>query len=129
MYANVQMANGNWLPIPFLVDTGADRTVLSADVFRALGVAPEGDESSNLFGVGGSAESVIVTTKIRLTRETGAPVHFGGQFAAFTDPVSIDMSVFGRDILNLFAVIIDRPQDVVCLIGQKHRYEIVETQK
>jgi len=41
-----------------------------------------------------------------------------------TDPASLDMSVLGRDILNLFAVIVDRPQDVVCLLTQDHVYEI-----
>jgi len=35
------------------------------------------------------------------------------------------MSVLGRDILDLFAVIVDRPGDVVCLVGQRHRYQIV----
>jgi hypothetical protein len=34
------------------------------------------------------------------------------------------MCVVGRDITNLFAVVVDRPQDVVCLIGQRHRYVI-----
>jgi hypothetical protein len=35
------------------------------------------------------------------------------------------MSVLGRDILNLFALIVDRPQETVCLLGQRHRYAIV----
>ena len=34
------------------------------------------------------------------------------------------MSVLGRDILNLFAVIIDRQRDTVCLLGQQHFYTI-----
>jgi hypothetical protein len=36
------------------------------------------------------------------------------------------MSVLGRDIINLFALIVDRPQDIVCLLGQRHRYRIVQ---
>ena len=36
------------------------------------------------------------------------------------------MSVLGRDITNLLAVIIDRPHDVICLLGQRHRYMITE---
>jgi hypothetical protein len=35
------------------------------------------------------------------------------------------MSVPGRDITNLFALIVNRPQDVVCLVGHGHRYLIV----
>jgi hypothetical protein len=34
------------------------------------------------------------------------------------------MSVLGRDILNLFAVIVDRPSDRICLVGGNHRYVI-----
>jgi len=34
------------------------------------------------------------------------------------------MSVLGRDILNLFACIIDRPGDVVCLLTGEHRYRV-----
>jgi hypothetical protein len=35
------------------------------------------------------------------------------------------MSVLGRDITNFFALIVDRPQEVVCLLGQGHRYLII----
>jgi hypothetical protein len=34
------------------------------------------------------------------------------------------MCVLGRDIMNLFAVIVDRPGDLVCMIGRGHRYTI-----
>ena len=50
---------------------------------------------------------------------------FRGQFTAVTDPETLDMSVLGRNITSLFAVIVDRPGDVVCLIGQRHRYVVV----
>jgi hypothetical protein len=36
----------------------------------------------------------------------------------------LDMNVLGRDIAGLFAVIVDRPGNVVCLLGQRHRYII-----
>jgi hypothetical protein len=49
---------------------------------------------------------------------------FRGSFAAFTALESLDMSVLGRDITNLFAVIVDRPRNLVCLLGQRHRYTI-----
>jgi hypothetical protein len=32
------------------------------------------------------------------------------------------MSVLGRDIMKLFAVIVDEPGNLVCLIGKGHRY-------
>jgi len=34
------------------------------------------------------------------------------------------MSVLGRDISGLFALIVDRPNNVVCLVGQNHGYNI-----
>jgi hypothetical protein len=34
------------------------------------------------------------------------------------------MSILGRDITNQFALIIDRPRDLVCLLGPGHRYSI-----
>jgi hypothetical protein len=112
-------------PIEFLVDTGADRTVFSAGVLDALGIQPAA-ATEKLAGVGGKAESVSIPTKIRMVRETGSYVTFESQFAAFTDPATLATSVLGRDITNLFAVIVDRPQDVVCLLTAKHRYVVVE---
>lgn len=34
--AEVQTQDGSWIKAPFLVDTEADRTVLSADILTAL---------------------------------------------------------------------------------------------
>jgi hypothetical protein len=124
--AEVQASADKWIPIELLVDTGADRTVFSAGVLQALdGIQPAAPKEE-LAGVGGSAESVTVKTKIRMLRETGIHVSFEAPFAAFTDPAALDMSVLGRDITNLFAVIVDWPQDVVCLLTAKHRYVVVE---
>jgi hypothetical protein len=33
----------------------------------------------------------------------------------------------GRDITGLFAVIVDRPGDAVCLLGQRHRYAVTQS--
>lgn len=123
--AEVRTASGAWEPVHFLVDLGADRTVFSAGLLQALAIQAI-PATETLEGLGGEAESVVVATQIRMFRETGAPISFDGQFAAVTDPAAIDMSVLGRDLTNLFAVIVDRPQDVVCLLGGHHRYVIVD---
>ena len=122
--AEVRTAAGAWALIHFLVDTGADRTVLSAGVLQALAIQSAPSDET-LEGVGGRVASVVIATSIRMIRETGDPVLFTGQLAAFIDPTALDMSVLGRDLTNLFAVIVDRPQDTVCLLGQKHRFVIV----
>jgi hypothetical protein len=119
----VNDAAGRWRALHLLVDSGADQTVLSADVLHTLGVDTSAP-SAAVEGVGGRANIITLETKLRLFRETGDGVLFKGKFAAMTDPRSLDMSVLGRDITNMFALIVDRPQDVVALLGKGHRYGI-----
>ena len=121
----VQAGGGSWVQATFLADPGADRTVFSADILRELGLPTEATDDQ-LEGVGGKVATVLVATPIRLTSAAGVTVLFKGIFAAVTDPAALDMSVLGRDISNLFALVVDRPQDVVCLLGQGHRYVIVQ---
>lgn len=113
----------SWVQVPFLLDTGADRTVLSAPVLSDLNLRSSA-LPGRLGGVGGLADSVAVKTQIRLPRSTGENVVFRGQYAAITELESLDMSVLGRDVTDLFAVIVDRPGDVVCLMRDRHRYVI-----
>lgn len=119
----VRGADGEWVQARFLVDVGADRTVFSADILAALGLPPVA-APDRLAGVGGVSPSVGLQTQIIFPSEDGTRVTFRGQFAAFTEIDALDMSVLGRGITNLFAVIIDRPGDVVCMVGQGHRYVI-----
>ena len=117
-------SDGSWVQAPFLVDTGADRTVFSAPVLEALHLEPVATQEG-IGGVGGMARSVIVETQVRFRREEGGSrVVFHGQYAAVTELEPLEISVLGRDIIGLFALIVDRPGDVVCLLGQRHRYVI-----
>lgn len=120
----VLATDGSWVQVPFLVDTGADRTVLSAAILSKLGLQPVGPRE-RLAGLGGFADSVVIQTQIQLTREMGGKVVFRGQYAAVTELEALDVSVLGRDITGLFAVIVDKPDGAVCLLGQRHRYTIV----
>lgn len=124
--AEARTAAGAWAPIEFLVDIGADCTVFSAADLQALAVQPTPAKES-IEGVGGKAESVSIATSFRLTRENGTTIQIDGPFAAVTDPSALDISVIGRDVTNHFGVLIDRPQDLVCLVCAKHRCVIVET--
>jgi hypothetical protein len=115
--------NGFWEPTPFLVDTGADRTVFSAAILEVLGFeAATGRQGWKLGGLGGLATAVEVETKIRLSREGGGHAHFIGTYAAVTQLEALDMSVLGRDITEMFAVIVDRTRNVVSLLRDPHRY-------
>jgi hypothetical protein len=123
IHAKVLAANGSWQPAPFLVDTGADRTLLSGNVWLSLGM-PADKPAYELSGLGGSSESVFADTKLQFRREDGTDVVVRGPFVVFTTPDTLDMSLLGRDVLNLFALIVDRPRDVVYLLGLRHHYKI-----
>ena len=115
--------NGAWEKSEFLVDTGADRTVFSAATLAKLGLQPVATQEG-ISGVGGMVDAVSVATQLRLTHEEAGKVVFRGQYAAVIGLEALDISVLGRDIIGLFAVIVDRLHDVVCLLGQRHRYTI-----
>jgi hypothetical protein len=85
----VLSASGAWIGAPFLIDTGADRTVLNAAVLGLLGL-PAGTSQDRIGGLGGIVSSVSIETRIRLTRESGAKVHFRGEFAAVTELEALD---------------------------------------
>src|SRR5579862_6969554 len=80
-----------WYGISFLVDTGADCTVLAAEVFNKLGMAGV-FRAKQLGGIGGRATTVLVETTVQLKRESGEMANFVGKFAAFTEPSALDMS-------------------------------------
>ena len=74
--------------------------------------------------MGGIVDAVIVATQIQHTREDAGNVVFRGQYAAVTKLEALDIRVLGRDIIGLFAAIVDRLHDVVCLLGLRHRNSI-----
>ncbi len=115
----------SWRAAELLIDSGADRTVLSANVLKSLRMET-GPPAASIGGIGGTAEVVSVETELRFTRADSAKVLFGGDYLACTNPESLDMSVLGRDVLEMFAVIVDRRGDTVCLLGGRHRYTITE---
>ena len=121
---HILAGHGAWIHAPFLVDTGADRTVFSAPVLAAPALQPT-IATERLGGVGGLVTPVVVATQMRFRHEGGrGTVIFRGQYAAVTEPEALDMSVLGRDITGLFALIVDQPGNVVCLLRQRHRYTI-----
>ena len=107
----------------FLLDTGADSSVLSADVLTGLKIAQE-PATTQIAGVGGTTDAVLINTTLRFFTSDRAKVTFKGIFRAVNDISVLDMSVLGRDITDWFAVIVDRPQDVVCLVSQGHGYTV-----
>ena len=119
----IRSTDGSWVRAPFLIDTGADLTVLCAAVLRLLRL-PFERSSDRIGGVGGMASSVSVETTIRVVRDGRTGVLFRGQFAAVTELEALDTCVLGRDITGLFSVIVDQPANIVCLLRERHRYSI-----
>jgi len=121
-------ARGQPLTEWFLIDTGADQTVLSGSVYFRLGVPGRlPDRGYRLMGIGGATDFVLIATEVELTRDDGQVVRVRGEFAAFTDPAATDFSVLGRDVLDKFDLIISRRKDEIWLLTGIHRYRI-ETQ-
>jgi hypothetical protein len=123
---HVKGSNGRRESDRFLVDSGADRTVLSADLLHRLQVAGESSSLAfGLFGIGGAADFVIVRPELGLVRDGGGAVIIRGEFAAFTEPGATDRSILGRDVLDNFDLILSRRRDEVLLLAPNHRYQIV----
>lgn len=119
----VLAGDGSWVKVDLQVDTAADRTVFSSDILTQLALPPAVTQDS-LMGVGGLAASVLFDTQLRLTDTAGQRMLFHGRYAAVTGTASLDMSLLGRAIIDLFALLVDRPRNAVCLLGQRHVYTI-----
>ncbi len=121
--AEILTGDGGWRAFELLIDTGADRTVISANVLESLN-GQTTVAQDKIGGVGGLVNSVLVDTQIRLSREDGQKATFRSQYAACTEHEDLDMSVLGRDILEMFALIVDRRADVIAIIRGQHYYTI-----
>lgn len=124
LQAEILAHDNSWWKAPFLLDTGADRTVLSADVLTALRL-PFIKTDNRIGGVGGVASAVTIETQIRLSHNENGKVLLRGQYVGVSNKETLDISVLGRDITNLFAVLVDWPQKTICLLSQRHHYTII----
>jgi hypothetical protein len=110
----------------FLVDSGADQSVLCAAFAAQLHLPPQHPPSGEtLVGVGGASGYVLLDTVLEFVREDGGWARVQGRFAAFTDPQATDMSVLGRDVLNLFDLILSRQRNDVLLLAPNHSYQVL----
>jgi hypothetical protein len=123
--AKVQAVDGSWEAARFLVDSGADATVFTADLLQRLNFpvtsAPGGWV---LAGIGGRSSFVVITTTLEFTRDDGGPAHVRGQFDALTDPAAADMSMLGRNVLDNFDLILSRPRNEILLLAGRHQYQL-----
>ena len=109
----------------FLIDTGADQTVLSGAVYFRLGSrGRRPDGAQRLMGIGGASDFVLITTEAEITRDDGQVVKIRGEIAAFTDAAATDFSVLGRDVLDNFDLVVSRRKDEICMLAGNHGYRV-----
>jgi hypothetical protein len=94
----------NGTPLNLLLDTGADRTVISPDALMRAGINPETGTPIRISGVTGSAAATLVavpTIDIAGTRV--------GPLSVVVHPVPSDSldGLLGRDVLDAFTVTFD----------------------
>lgn len=122
---HIQTPDGNWESILFLLDSGADRTVIDASYLSLLApLAVPDEQSPQLGGVGGQVDCVFIQTKLRLTKDDGKPIVVNGLFGIFTEAASSDVAILGRDVTNNFDVIYSYPQREVLLLAAPHTYSV-----
>ena len=123
--ARMSTGHGSVIVERFLVDSGADRTVLCAAALASLGLPQQPPQPGvALTGVGGSQGFVIVNTTIELVADDNTPARIQGNISAFTDPAAADMSILGRDVLDHFDLIVSRRRNEVLLLTANHVYQV-----
>jgi Aspartyl protease len=117
--------DGSQIPENFLIDSGADRTVLSAVLMTRLRLpAQSAAPGFTLSGIGGTSAFVLVTTVVEFLRDDGGPVRVRGEYAGFSDPTATDLSILGRDVLDHFDLVLSRRRSEILLLAPRHQYRI-----
>jgi hypothetical protein len=123
----VLLAGASVLSRRFLVDTGADVTVIRRVTLDALGVAlPTTAVAAS--GIGGDASLVSLSTYLVLQVEGGGTARVNGPFTASLDPVAFEFDLLGRDVLNNFEVLVSRRRGEVLLLAPPHEYQVIRRQ-
>lgn len=119
---DVRSVTGQWTPIRFLIDLGADATYLPASYIQTLQVDPSNTPVRNdVSGVGSSnLRNLRLLTQVRFVG-SGYEKVCTVEIGLFSDPTVLDFPLIGRDLLNLFALVCDEDQDVVYLLDSQDR--------
>ena len=125
LHCRLQTGSGEWVEVSFLIDSGAERTVISADIIRQID-APAHVSLHSLVGLNGSVSVLTVSTKLKLELDNGSSIVVNGPFDGLPEGREGELSILGRDVLGNFAVILDRPGDAIALLHGRHRYSIHE---
>jgi hypothetical protein len=124
---DVQSATGQWTPVDFLIDLGADATYLPASYIQRLQIDPTKLSSrSDTSGVGsGNLSTLQFLTQVRFVGEVEERVDTV-EIGIFLDPTILDLPVLGRDLLNLFTLVCDEDQNLVYLLDGQDRQKVLD---
>ncbi|HQU41718.1 MAG TPA: retropepsin-like aspartic protease [Pirellulales bacterium] len=126
--ADVLDQSGAGVGVRFLVDCGADRTVLTAPVLAVLGLPSQPSPAgTRIEGVSGYCDYVTVRSMLTFQRDDGGAATVRGEFLALTDPQATDLCVLGRDVTDNFDLILSRRRDEVLLLAPTHQYQVVRS--
>jgi hypothetical protein len=81
---------------------------------------------STFVGVGGQSAFTEVDTVLELEAIDGSPLQVRGKYTAFTDPAATTYCILGRDVLNLFDLIVSLKRNEIWLLWQEHYYQILK---
>jgi predicted aspartyl protease len=121
--ASIKKDDEDWINVDFLIDTGADRTVFISQVAAQLGLSPVGSRDQ-LIGLGGNVGSYQVKTMVRFHGLEGEIFKIESDYPVLTDPKALEQSLLGCDLLQEFALIMDRKADRIWLVTRGHQYGV-----
>ena len=114
---HLAVPGGTQIALSLLIDTGADSTVLAADVVEHLaGVAQPTPTTATAVGIGGAMPMYELVVDLLLSASSGQRARIHGPLPVLLMPGSLELSVIGRDVLDQFTLIYDRPQGVIFLL-------------
>jgi hypothetical protein len=98
----VLSADGRWVRMSFLLDTGADETFLHQRSISILNISTASlNVKTDVSGIGGSHVPYFRwNTQVKLASREGQGRVFGGEVNVFLDPHASRIPILGRDVLQ-----------------------------
>jgi hypothetical protein len=103
--------------IQLAVSTGADVTVLAADVAQQLvAIVQPTPTTISVGGVGGIEQLHELAVDLLMPTTSGQRARIRGPLPIILTPGSLELSVIGRNLLDQFTLIYSRPQGTLLLL-------------